>query len=86
MTTDFTPTTVDPNPSATPSVVATLIRSVLISVGGILVTKGYIDATTLQSVVGALLIIGPAIWGVVQKLQAHEKLKAAIAAPAVKVS
>lgn len=63
-----------------------LARSALITLGGVLVTKGYIDQAALTDVVGAILVIGPAIWGILQKVEANEKLKAAIAAPAGKAS
>lgn len=80
--TDFTPAT--STPSAAAPAWMSLARSALIAVGGVLVTKGVIDQTTLTDVVGALLVIGPAVWGVLQKIEANQKLRAAIAAPAVR--
>lgn len=39
-----------------------IIRQLLLTVGGGLVTKGYLDDGTLQLVVGALMAVGAAGW------------------------
>lgn len=65
------------------SVIGGVVRAVLASVGGVLVSKGYIDDATLQSLVGAIVVIGTAGWSIVQKKSAAKKLAAAEAAPAV---
>lgn len=50
------------------AIVGTVVRSVLIALGGVFVTKGYIDNDTLQQVVSALVVLITAGWGVVDKL------------------
>lgn len=52
-----------------------IVRAILAAVGGILVTKGYIDNATMLAVVGALVTIVTAGWSVYQKKAA----KAAVA-------
>lgn len=51
------------------AVIGTLARSVLIALGGIFVTKGYIDNDTLQQIVSAIVVLITAAWGVVEKLR-----------------
>lgn len=66
------------------SVVGGIVRTVLASAGGILVTKGYVDDATLQAIIGAAITLGTGVWSIVQKKSAAKKLEAAIAAPAGK--
>jgi len=49
------------------SVVGGIVRTILASVGGVLVAKGYVDDATLQACIGALITLGTGIWSVVQK-------------------
>ncbi|NUB46759.1 hypothetical protein GEU84_020410 [Fertoebacter nigrum] len=49
-----------------PAILA-LIRQLLTVVGTALVAKGYIQASDVEPVIGALLTIGSAIWSVVDK-------------------
>lgn len=65
------------------SVIGGVVRALLASLGGVLVSKGYIDATALEGVVGAIVVIGTTAWSVVSKKSAAKKLAAAEAAPAV---
>lgn len=44
-----------------------LARHILTLVGGIFVAKGQIDASTLDTVVGAAVTIGGVAWSVVDK-------------------
>jgi hypothetical protein len=60
------------------------VRSLLIAVGGVLVAQGWLTAELVQQIVGAVLIIGPAVWGMVQKVQA-DRAAAAQAALALNV-
>lgn len=46
-----------------------VLRSVLIAVGGIAVAKGYISNTGLEQVVGALIVVITAAWGAADKLK-----------------
>lgn len=55
-----TPIVVDPNPVPAQTWVA--IRDVLKILGGILVTRGVLDAAQLETVIGVVLILGPVIW------------------------
>lgn len=59
-----------------------ILRTILAALGGILVTKGYTDEATVQTVVGGVITVGTAIWSVIQKQNAASDLKAAVAAPA----
>ncbi len=49
-----------------PAILA-LIRQVLTVVGTALVAKGYVQATDVEAVIGALLTIGSVIWSVADK-------------------
>lgn len=42
-------------------------RAVLAAVGGILVTKGFLDESTLQSVLGAVGVLFTAAWSIWSK-------------------
>ena len=44
-----------------------LIRHGLTFLGGLLVTKGYIDAEMVQEVVGAVMTLGGFVWSVLDK-------------------
>ena len=50
------------------AVIATIARSVLIALGSVFVTKGYLDNDTLQQIVSALVVLITAGWGVFDKL------------------
>ena len=50
------------------AVVGTIARSILLSLGGFFVAKGYLDNETLQQVVSAVVVLFTAGWGVVDKL------------------
>lgn len=39
------------------------LRQILLAVGGGLVTKGYLDSGTLEAIVGAIITIATAIYG-----------------------
>ena len=49
-----------------PAILA-LIRQILTVVGTTLVAKGYVQASNIEPVIGALLTIGPVIWSVADK-------------------
>ena len=49
------------------SVVGGIVRTVLASLGGVLVAKGYVDDATLQACIGAFITLGTGIWSVIQK-------------------
>lgn len=44
-----------------------LVRHLLTFGGGLLVTKGVVDAGTVEAVVGAAITIGGAVWSVFDK-------------------
>lgn len=44
------------------------LRSFLIALGGVGVTKGYITEDVLHAGVGLLLILAPAVWGYLEKI------------------
>jgi hypothetical protein len=49
-----------------PAILA-LVRQVLTVVGTVLVAKGYVQATDIEPVIGALLTIGSVVWSVADK-------------------
>lgn len=51
------------------AVVGTIARSILLTLGGVFVGKGYLDNDTLQQVVSAVIVLATAAWGVVEKLK-----------------
>lgn len=59
------------------TVVGGIARTVLVGAGGFLVGKGWIDAATLDQVVGALIVIGGAVWSIIQKKSAAKKIEVA---------
>ncbi len=48
-------------------VILGIVRHTLTAAGGVLVTKGTIDQTTLESVVGALLTLLGVVWSIKSK-------------------
>ena len=50
--------------------IKSLIRHVLSAVGGYLVAKGLVSTEQLPEIVGAIITIGSAIWGVLSKKKA----------------
>jgi hypothetical protein len=60
------------NPALAQALLSAL-RSTLISVGGGLVLKGFISADALEKLVGALVVLLPALWGVYQKITAERQ-------------
>lgn len=44
--------------------VTSIVRQVLLAVGGGLVTKGYVDSGTMTAIVGALAIIVGSVWAI----------------------
>jgi hypothetical protein len=41
-----------------------ILRAVLAALGGILVTKGYVDDATVQTIVGGVVSVAVAVWSV----------------------
>jgi hypothetical protein len=72
VTTPDTPIVVNPNP--VPQQVWVAIRDVLKVVGGVLVAKGTLDAATLETLLGAFLIIAPMVWAQVRTRNNTAKL------------
>ncbi len=61
------------------TVIGGIVRTILVSAGGFLVGKGWIDTGTLDQVVGALIVLGGAVWSVLQKKKAAKDLVVATA-------
>lgn len=57
-----------------PAILA-LIRQVLTVAGTALVAKGYVQASDVEPVIGALLTIGSALWSVADKGGRHRAKK-----------
>jgi len=47
-----------------------LARHLLTTLGGIIVTKGWIDSSQLEPITGAVLVIAGVVWSIVQKQRA----------------
>lgn len=56
-----------------------IVRAILTSAGGALITQGIVTDAQLNDVIGAILIVGGALWSYLQKKQAHAALVTAAA-------
>ena len=66
------------NPStdnSTTNAVLSATRSVLIAIGAVLSAAGILDSATVQTIVGALMVIIPAVWGIMDKFAAERAAK-----------
>lgn len=54
------------------SVIGGIVRTVLATVGGTFVAKGYVDADTLNQIIGAVIVLGTGAWSVFQKVRAKK--------------
>ena len=64
--------------NATVQALLSAVRSVLIAIGATLVAKGYLTNENVNAIVGGLLVIGPLIWGIMQKVFAEREAKARV--------
>jgi hypothetical protein len=46
-------------------------RHILTTLGGVLVSKGLIESSMVEPLVGALLVIGGVVWSIIQKRAAQ---------------
>lgn len=69
----MTDTIVVPN-SPLPDEAKTALRYVLTALGGILVSRGFITEGELMTIVGVVLVAGPAVWGVIKTRANWNKL------------
>lgn len=67
-----TPIVVNPNP--VPAQVWIAVRDVLKIGGGLLVARGVVSDAELETILGALLIIGPVVWSQIRARRDREKL------------
>lgn len=61
---------------ASKNAVLSAVRSLLLAVGSILVTRGFLSDGEMQQLVGACMVVLPVIWGMYDKFHAEEKAKA----------
>ena len=62
-----------------------IVRAILAAGGGLMVSKGWTDEGTVETVVGSVMVIATAIWSAVQKAQSHKEVeKARLEMPPVK--
>lgn len=61
---------------ATKASLLSAFRSILAVVGGILVSHGFINDAQMNEVLGAIMVIIPIVWGVVDKLLTEKKAAA----------
>ena len=52
------------------AVIGSFARHLLTTLGGALVTRGWLDSSQVEPLAGAILIVGGVIWSVAQKLRA----------------
>lgn len=64
-------------------IVLNFVRHVLTAIGGILIARGTISADLFESVVGGIMGICSALWGAMQKIQAAQTSRLAVATAAV---
>jgi hypothetical protein len=50
-----------------------IIRAILAALGGVFVSKGVFDSGALDSIISAVLVIGAAVWSVLEKQQIKKK-------------
>lgn len=58
-------------------ILQSVVRSLLLSAGGSLVSAGLITADELNSGVGAICVVIGIVWSIINKVQAGKKLAAA---------
>lgn len=61
--------------SGTNQAIWSAVRSILVTAGGIIAAKGYTDTATVNEIIGALMVLIPAIYGVWQKYQSERLTK-----------
>jgi hypothetical protein len=64
--------------------ISSLIRSILLAVGGFFVGKGIVDTSTMETIVSALVTLGMASWGIFAKTDTA-KVASAAAVPGVAI-
>lgn len=55
------------------AVIGGIVRTILATFGGILVSKGVLDDGTLQAIIGGVITVGTGVWSVIQKRKAEQK-------------
>ena len=71
--------------------ITSIVRQVLLAVGGGLVTKGYVDSGTMTAIVGSLAILAGSAWaiytrrtaGLIASAAAQSQVSKVIADPAI---
>lgn len=59
----------------TKQAVLAAVRTIFLAIGGGFVTKGWIDDATNQQIIGAVMVIIPAVWAIWDKRQVEQKTK-----------
>lgn len=59
------------------SAILTALRYILAAAGGFIVSKGWLDAETLEQVIGAILVLIPAVAGIITNIKNKSKAEAA---------
>lgn len=61
---------------ASQAAILSAVRTLLSAIGGtLLVARGITDQQTLQDIIGAIMVLAPTIWGVVNKFRAEHKIQ-----------
>lgn len=71
--TDTTDMPVQVSASPLPAELATTLRYVLVMLGGIFVSRGYLSDAELNAIVGVVLIVAPTLWGIWKTRSNHSK-------------
>lgn len=62
--------------SPVPEQALTLLRYVLVTIGGVFVSKGWLNDADLNTLVGGLLIVLPTLWGIIRTYRNNAAQKA----------
>ena len=78
----MTDTPIVVNSDPTPSMIWGAVRVLLGAAGGWFVAKGYLDSETLNAVIGAIVVLAPAVWvAILNRRNTKQKAILADAAP-----
>lgn len=53
----------------------TIFRQILIAIGTVLASNGWLDASQIEVIVGGLVAIGAAVWGIFAKKKDQDIIK-----------
>jgi len=57
----------------TPEIIGSVLRSIIIAIGGGFITNGYLDQSQLDTIAGGAAVAVGLAWSIIQKLRAAKK-------------